>query len=155
LRSPTKKTATPTTVLKTALTPSLSLKILFEDGKIIRTEILKEKTEEIIPDFLPYYMKVKDPEIGVELLNFKGINKKCLKIYLKLKKLIPFGSITTYGELGKILKVHPRFIGYCMKKNPFPVLIPCHRVISQNSLGGFSYGLEVKRELLKHEGLIL
>ncbi|AAC07432.1 O-6-methylguanine-DNA-alkyltransferase [Aquifex aeolicus VF5] len=155
LKSQTKKTVIPITVLKTALTPSLSLEIFFDKGKISKISILKKKEQKIIPEFLLYFLKEGDPLINLEYLDLKRINPKCIKVYLKLKEVASFGKIITYGELARLTDLHPRFVGYCMKINPFPVIIPCHRVISKRDLGGFNQGIEIKSELLKHEGLIL
>jgi methylated-DNA-[protein]-cysteine S-methyltransferase len=67
---------------------------------------------------------------------------------------IPRGKVCTYGELGKFLKINPRTIGRIMSMNPFPLIIPCHRVIrSDMSLGGYSYGVDLKRKILKREGV--
>lgn len=67
---------------------------------------------------------------------------------------IPHGKVSTYGELGRVFKVNPRIVGLIMSKNPFPLIIPCHRVIrSDMSLGGYSYGVNLKREILRREGV--
>jgi len=52
------------------------------------------------------------------------------KIYKKLLE-VPKGQITTYGELAKAvgLKNGQRAVGKIMNKNPYPVIIPCHRVV--------------------------
>jgi O-6-methylguanine DNA methyltransferase len=64
------------------------------------------------------------------------------------------GTTVSYGELASMSGIPggARFIGNCMAKNRFPVLIPCHRVIkSDGSIGNFSGGVEVKEFLLDHE----
>jgi len=70
---------------------------------------------------------------------------------------IPFGKTTTYLTIAKALN-NPnsvRAVGMANGRNPFPIVIPCHRVIgSDNSLTGYASGLEVKRWLLVHEGAI-
>lgn len=67
---------------------------------------------------------------------------------------IPRGKVCTYGELGRIFKTSPRAIGRIMSMNPFPLIIPCHRVIrSDMGLGGYSYGVDLKREILEREGV--
>ncbi|MFW5731441.1 MAG: methylated-DNA--[protein]-cysteine S-methyltransferase [Desulfonatronovibrionaceae bacterium] len=67
-----------------------------------------------------------------------------------------FGRTTTYGTLA-CMAGHPgaaRAVGRTMASNPWPVLIPCHRVLAAgNRLGGFSSGLELKKTLLTLEGL--
>ncbi len=67
---------------------------------------------------------------------------------------IPFGETRTYGDIGRDLKALPQPIGNACGANPIPVIIPCHRVLGVNGLGGFSGrgGVETKVTLLKHEG---
>jgi methylated-DNA-[protein]-cysteine S-methyltransferase len=64
---------------------------------------------------------------------------------------IPFGEVRTYGELARRLATSPRAMGQALGANPLPILIPCHRVIAADGLGGFACGLEWKRKLLKFE----
>jgi len=70
---------------------------------------------------------------------------------------IPPGRTDTYGQLAKNLKNAPRAVGQACGANPFPLVVPCHRVVATGGgLGGFSrqgggFLLDVKRWLLKHE----
>ena len=82
-----------------------------------------------------------------------------VKVWRYLEK-IPVGSIKTYSQvakgIGKPLAV--RAVANAIAKNPYPLQIPCHRVIRSNgSLGGYSGkgGLKTKRKLLKKEGIIV
>ncbi len=77
------------------------------------------------------------------------------KIYKKLLE-VPKGQITTYGELAKAvgLKNGQRVVGKIMNKNPYPVIIPCHRVVmSTGKIGGYAYGENIKTKLLNDEGI--
>ena len=77
------------------------------------------------------------------------------KVYRKLLQ-VPKGKVTTYGELAKAvgLKNGQRVIGMIMKKNPFPVIVPCHRVVnSDGKIGGYAYGKRVKSRMLANEGI--
>ncbi len=77
------------------------------------------------------------------------------KIYKKLLE-VPKGKITTYGELAKAvgLKNGQRAVGKIMNKNPYPVIIPCHRVVkSDGKIGGYAYGEEIKSDMLSKEGI--
>lgn len=67
---------------------------------------------------------------------------------------IPLGETRTYGELARILKTPAQVIGQACGANPIPILIPCHRILGAQGLGGFSApgGVETKVWLLKHEG---
>jgi methylated-DNA-[protein]-cysteine S-methyltransferase len=75
---------------------------------------------------------------------------------LRMEYRIPRGMVSTYGRLARKLH-HPRAaraVGTALARNPFPIIIPCHRTIrSDRSLGGYAGGLAVKRRLLELEGL--
>ncbi len=81
------------------------------------------------------------------------IEGKFKKRVLEAVRSIDYGKVITYGELAKELGTSPRAVGQALKANPTPVIIPCHRVVAKNSLGGFSQGIEIKRKLLELEGL--
>lgn len=71
---------------------------------------------------------------------------------------IPVGKKETYGSLAKELNTAPRAIGQACRKNPLPIIIPCHRVTAQKSLGGFfgqTQGAPLLRKewLLRHENI--
>lgn len=77
------------------------------------------------------------------------------KVYKKLLK-VPKGKVTTYSELAKAvgLKNGQRAIGRIMNKNPFPVIVPCHRVIlSSGKIGGYAWGEKIKTNMLSKEGV--
>ena len=79
------------------------------------------------------------------------------KIYKKLLQ-VPLGKITTYGELSRAigLKNGQRVIGRVMKNNPFPVIVPCHRVVKSNrEIGGYAFGVDIKRNMLAKEGICI
>ncbi|MCK0095460.1 methylated-DNA--[protein]-cysteine S-methyltransferase [Yoonia sp. F2084L] len=67
---------------------------------------------------------------------------------------IPYGETRTYGDLAKELDVSAQAIGQACGANPIAILIPCHRVLAANGLGGYSGagGIEAKVALLKLEG---
>ncbi len=69
---------------------------------------------------------------------------------------IPRGSVSTYRRIAAQLG-HPqtaRAVGTALAANPFPILVPCHRVIrSDGTLGGYGGGLPMKRALLESEGV--
>ncbi|MGE4351121.1 MAG: methylated-DNA--[protein]-cysteine S-methyltransferase [Bdellovibrionales bacterium] len=66
---------------------------------------------------------------------------------------IPAGETVTYGELAaRIGKPKAaRSVGTALGANPVPVIVPCHRVIGANGLGGFSSGIGIKKRLLEAE----
>ena len=74
------------------------------------------------------------------------------KVWSFLRK-IPYGQTKTYCEIAKQIKKPKayRAVGTCCAKNPFLIVTPCHRVLSQQGLGGFALGLKVKKQLLELE----
>lgn len=71
-------------------------------------------------------------------------------IYLILS-IVPMGCVVTYKALGQLTGRHPRSIARLMRYNQYPILIPCHRVVSATGIGGFSLGVEFKKRLLEIE----
>jgi len=73
---------------------------------------------------------------------------------------IPVGETSTYGQLATQLNSSPRAVGNACRANPLPIIIPCHRVIAKQGLGGYDgqtsgKRLDIKRWLLKHEGVCI
>jgi len=69
-------------------------------------------------------------------------------------RAIPYGRTRTYGEIAKDTGMLPNEVGQGCAANPIPVIIPCHRVLAAEGLGGYSGagGIETKIALLKLEG---
>lgn len=71
---------------------------------------------------------------------------------------IPPGETCTYGELARRIGSAPRAVGQACRRNPIPIVIPCHRVVARAGAGGYSGAtdgaeLVIKRWLLAHEGV--
>tara|TARA_B100000700_G_C14796052_1_gene738290 strand:- start:61 stop:534 length:474 start_codon:yes stop_codon:yes gene_type:complete len=80
-------------------------------------------------------------------------NSNQRKIWSEIKK-IKKGNTKSYGEIGKKLRISPRYVGRVCGENKHILVVPCHRVIRSNgSLGGFSAknGLKLKKKLLNFE----
>jgi len=85
---------------------------------------------------LPLYLKGTDFQMSVwkEMMN------------------IPYGRTLTYKQLAeKINSKAVRAVGSACGKNPIPIIIPCHRVVGFNSIGGYSSGLNIKKQLMEIE----
>jgi methylated-DNA-[protein]-cysteine S-methyltransferase len=73
---------------------------------------------------------------------------------------IPVGKTKTYGEIANKIKSGPRAVGRACGANPYPLIAPCHRVVSAQGIGGFmkedAPGLyrQIKLWLLRHEGVL-
>lgn len=71
---------------------------------------------------------------------------------------IPPGEVRTYGELARWIGSGARAVGNATAANPWPLLVPCHRVVARGGLGGYlghsqGPGLPIKAWLLRHEGV--
>jgi methylated-DNA-[protein]-cysteine S-methyltransferase len=80
------------------------------------------------------------------------------QVLTTLYESVPYGKVLTYGQLGDRsgTGVHAQVIGQIMGSNPIPLIVPCHRVVASNGLGGYSggSGVEIKRWLLTLEGAL-
>ena len=88
-------------------------------------------------------------------LNLDGLGRFHRRV-IQCCRRIPFGSVVTYGQLARAAGSPraARSVGTAMSGNRFPLVVPCHRVVSSQGLGGYSApdGLHAKRRLLKLEG---
>lgn len=103
-----------------------------------------------LADELAQYFEGSLTEFTVPVRPRKGF----AETFAKALCAIPYGETKTYGDLAKDLDVSAQAIGQACGANAIPIIIPCHRVLGANSLGGFSGagGIEAKVALLKLEG---
>jgi methylated-DNA-[protein]-cysteine S-methyltransferase len=97
-------------------------------------------------------------DVPVDWSATSGAQRRVLEV---LTESVRYGETTSYGALARAAGlaatddvVPARAVGKIMGSNPIPVIVPCHRVLASNGLGGYSggAGLEVKRWLLVLEG---
>jgi methylated-DNA-[protein]-cysteine S-methyltransferase len=121
--------------------------------KIPSTELV-ESVKNKIEKYLDPHSKIKNINVDVEL-NVTAFQEKVLNQLL----LIPYGETRTYGEIAKSLNTSPRAVGNACRNNPVPIVIPCHRVVAANGIGGYSGVTEgalmdIKYRLLQLEGVV-
>jgi methylated-DNA-[protein]-cysteine S-methyltransferase len=106
-----------------------------------------------LSDKIKKYCEGKNEKFNLDMLDFDGIPKFRKDVYFTLFNT-KRGETLSYGELAMI-SGYPRAaraVGTAMKNNPFPFVIPCHRVIkSDGSLGGFFGAEDMKRKLIDME----
>jgi len=147
-----------TMILKSPVGP---IQIQIEDDHIINTEYLiqikhpsfeKHSTSIYQQSINDYF---SDPNYKFSFrLKLSGTDFQ-KKVWRALQK-IPAGEVRTYGELALQLNSSARAVGNACRKNPIPLIIPCHRVVAKNHIGGFSGNTKgpmigIKQYLLKHE----
>lgn len=107
-----------------------------------------------------YPALVRDVIIGrvdnadvLDELSFEGVTPFEGRVYEWLTKNVKRGNIITYGSLARALGTSPRAIGGAMKRNPYPIVVPCHRVVAKGGIGYYTPRLDEKVFLLKIEGV--
>lgn len=127
--------------------------IILDDLKL---DIPWKKTElitETINELEEYFNGIRtnfDIPIKLEGTDFQK------KVWNEMKN-IPYGKVVSYGELAKLVgrPKAVRAIGSVCHNNKILILIPCHRVVAKNSLGGFGCGIDMKIRLLELENVNL
>jgi len=144
-----------------ALGPPIHAQFILQDSKICRIRIALAKEfscsidgeglEEEICDWMGAYAKwQKGPPLPLTFSSLTPFTRKGLKAI----DSIEIGDVASYGEIASRAGCAKgaRAIGNVCNKNPYPLVIPCHRVIQgDGSIGGFAYNLRIKKILLAHE----
>jgi methylated-DNA-[protein]-cysteine S-methyltransferase len=102
------------------------------------------------------YLSGKDIAFRVDLLALAQCSDFQRRVLLAEHR-IPRGRVSTYGRIARHLGVPggARAVGNALARNPFPIVIPCHRAIAADGfLGGYQGGLAMKRALLEMEGIV-
>ncbi len=132
----------------------LSITVETSEKKIIKSRLTLKKLptsgEKELINALRNFQKKRQMNLKNYELDLSHISGFQRRVYAKVLE-IPFGTTKTYGEIARELMTSPRAIGQALKKNPFPLFIPCHRVVSKEGIGGFSQGTLIKEKLLKFE----
>jgi methylated-DNA-[protein]-cysteine S-methyltransferase len=101
------------------------------------------------------YLDGEDVELPTDLLD-SSLCSGFQWTVLMAERTIPRGSVASYSGLAAHVG-HPRAaraVGTALARNPFPIVVPCHRTVrADGSLGGFGGGLDMKRALLDMEGV--
>jgi methylated-DNA-[protein]-cysteine S-methyltransferase len=121
--------------------------------KIERIYFSREPTSErsALADQIIAYIEGRGsrPEVELDLSGFTEFQRKVIAVV----QSIPRGRTLTYGEVA-LLAGRPgaaRAVGQVMARNPFAIIMPCHRVVSRKGPGGFGWGLDIKKKLLELE----
>ena len=110
---------------------------------------INKKAESQLKRYLDGRLKRFDLKLDIQGTTFE---KRALGKVAK----IPYGKTLTYGEIARSIgsPSAARAVGSANARNRLPLIIPCHRVVASNGLGGYGGGLPMKRRLLKMEGAL-
>ena len=154
LESYSAKLATPFAVLGIRTSREWLTDIVYLPPKVATLDPLDRLAEQTCRQVLRY---LDDPDYRFDLpFEYNGTPFQC-KVWKQIYA-IPASKTLTYNEIAKRLGTAPRPVGGACGANRIPLVIPCHRVLGSNGIGGFMNSrsgapLEIKRWLLGHEGL--
>ena len=121
------------------------ISLLFSYSEHSDSSPLLEKAKEEIEEYFQGKRKTFDLPLDAKGTEFQ---KRVWKELLDIR----YGETLSYGEIGDRIGTKAyRAIGNACGNNPIPILIPCHRVVGKDNIGGFSLGLDLKRKLLDIE----
>ena len=125
--------------------------IHWEDETVYRVRFSQTGEESPVPPSLRLFLNGKGTEIpDLFSIATRGENMYA-RIYREVTAIL-YGQTLTYGEVAARAGTVPRVVGMAMARNPTPLIIPCHRVVGANGLGGFTPSPQIKRALLEMEG---
>ena len=126
------------------------VKIVWSGNTVHRVQFSKTgRTSPVPAPFLQYFSGNR-PDFS-ELKSITEREDGPHQAIYRVAKEIPYGETRTYKEIGEESGTHARFVGNAMRRNPTPIIIPCHRVVAQNGIGGFTPELSIKLDLLAME----
>jgi len=98
------------------------------------------------------YLKGEKVDFSIYELDLSDLTEFEQDVLNKTRK-IPYGTTITYSELADRIGSSggARAVGQALSKNPYPIVIPCHRVVARSGIGGYSGGVELKKKLLNLE----
>lgn len=109
---------------------------------------------EPVARLLDNYLKGQEVEFTFPV-DLSGLKPFTMRV-LEETRRIPYGRVASYRSIALRLgrPEAARAVGQALKRNPIPLVIPCHRVIRNDGLlGGFTIGLDIKKRLLSMEGI--
>lgn len=117
---------------------------------IHRVKFSRKGEESYIPPAFRQFVKGKSPKIS----GLKSIALSDGHPYRNIYKAVaevPYGETRTYSEIGSETGFHARTVGVAMRRNPTPLIVPCHRIVAKNGIGGFTPEIDIKKTLLEME----
>jgi methylated-DNA-[protein]-cysteine S-methyltransferase len=138
-------------------TPVVSLMLFTQQGVITKADWGSDidsysQDHEIQRQFSQYWLNPNNT-VNIKLLKQGSVYRQ--KVWAELCK-IPFGETMTYSALARKIDSSARAVGNACRDNPYPVIIPCHRVVSVSGAGGYCGQTKgdfmvIKNRLLKFE----
>jgi methylated-DNA-[protein]-cysteine S-methyltransferase len=124
--------------------------VWWNDTTVSRVRFAKTGIPGKVPELIRQYCS--GLVVNLSQLNTSAVQEDTVysRIYRAVQQ-VPYGSTSTYGEIAGRAGTFPRVVGQAMARNPVPLIVPCHRIVAADGIGGFSSPLEIKEALLSME----
>ncbi len=121
-----------------------SIRFLSSQDKLVQKRAEKVSFE------LEEYFRGERTEFSFDL-DLSGMPDFTRRVLEETQK-IKYGTVITYSELARRIGSRGvRAVGGALGRNPFAIIIPCHRVVARNGIGGYSCGVDIKKRLIEFE----
>jgi methylated-DNA-[protein]-cysteine S-methyltransferase len=133
-----------------------TFQLVADEFEVVELTRVDEDNTYIDPTHARWIHDLKEYEAGRESMFDWPIRFEHTPFQIRVFKAlqsIPYGEVKTYGEIAQLIgqPKASRAVGQAISKNPVLIVVPCHRVVASQGLGGFSSGLDLKKVLLYHE----
>jgi methylated-DNA-[protein]-cysteine S-methyltransferase len=128
-----------------------SVRVVWEGDTVHAVEFCDLQPTADVPRPIAAYCRGEPADLSV--LHSSALDRpgKSAAIYRKVCA-VPYGMTTTYGTIARLAGTSARAVGQVMRRNPTPLVVPCHRVIgADGSIRGFSPSIAIKEHLLAME----
>jgi methylated-DNA-[protein]-cysteine S-methyltransferase len=129
--------------------------IRWDDSQVVsRIRFVKQAIDGPVPSPLSRFLAGK----SIDLSPLLSVHMQDCGVYGDIYRQvvkIPYGETKTYKEIADFVGTGARVVGMAMKRNLTPILVPCHRVVAMNGLGGYTPDISIKQELLELEAQVL
>ena len=127
------------------------VEVRWSGDTVSRVRFSRSRPEEgPVPSLLRLYLSGRPVNLSLLEPAITPASELYANIYREVRSL-RYGETATYGEIAIRAGTGPRVVGHAMARNPVPLIIPCHRVVSRSGPGGFSPDPEIKIRLLEME----
>ena len=109
----------------------------------------------LVEEYFGQYFDGEVPDVSVPL-DLSSVSDFCGKVLSVVQK-IPYGSVMTYGDIAAVIgaergrTVAAQAVGGAVKRNPAAIIVPCHRVVAKDGVGGYFGAEALKISLLRFE----
>lgn len=124
--------------------------VLWHGTTVYRVRFSRNPISGPVPVLISRYLAGQPVDLTTLVSGSPPPGETYARIYREVQD-IPYGDTATYGEIAERAGTGARVVGQALMRNPVPLIVPCHRVVSRNGPGGFTPDPGIKLGLLQLE----